>query len=162
MLIHTQSRLIEVRQTPTENNGGVEISKIKNPWRRLSIGTKNEHRQYQIWHRYSEDSTTGALQATIGVRSFRFCTLNIRCPTYVSVSFENLSISGYMGAISSVEGAEGALEPRCSLRDSSSRTSPNKRMDMFWPSKWSSKKSPTWNNNMTCFRSVFPVYFIHF
>lgn len=63
---------------------------------------------------------------------------------YVSVSLENLSMLGYIGAISIVEGAEGALDPRCSLRDSSSRTSPNTRRDMFCPSKCRSRKSPTW------------------
>lgn len=48
-----------------------------------------------------------------------------------------------MGAISSVEGAEGALEPRCSRLDNSSSTSPNTLRDMFCPSRCRSRKSPT-------------------
>lgn len=57
---------------------------------------------------------------------------------------------GYIGAISRVEGADGALEPRWSLRHNSSKTSPNTRNDMFWPSRWIRRKSPTWKLYRNC------------
>lgn len=68
-------------------------------------------------------------------------------------SLENFSMSGYMGTISTVEGAEGGLFSICMRRARSSSISPNTIKFMFWPSRWSSKKSPTWNLNI-CLYSV--------
>lgn len=68
---------------------------------------------------------------------------------YISVSFDSLSISGYMGAISRVLGADGTEAGEAPLLESmliwcvsSFKTSLNAMPFMFWPSKCNRRKSP--------------------
>lgn len=65
--------------------------------------------------------------------------------SFVIVSFSLRSKFEYIGAISIVDGADGVPGPDLSTRRCvrSDRMSLYDVMLMFWPSRWSSRKSPT-------------------